>query len=55
MTDLGDVTHILGIEVKRNKEAGTIELDQVKYDTLGLAFQCERLQPSAYATDWKAA
>ena len=24
-TDLGDVTQIMGIEVQRNKEAGTIE------------------------------
>ena len=31
MTDLGDVTQILGIEVKRDKEAGTIELNQGKY------------------------
>ena len=31
MTDLGDVTQILGIEVKHQKELGTIELNQGKY------------------------
>ena len=31
MTDLGDVSQILGIEVKRDKAAGTIELSQGQY------------------------
>ena len=31
MTDLGDVSRILGIEVKRHKAAGTIELSQGQY------------------------
>ena len=31
MIDLGDEAQILGIEVTRNKEAGTIEVNQDKY------------------------
>ena len=31
LTDLGDVSPILGIEVKRDKAAGTIELSQGQY------------------------
>ena len=30
-TDLGDVPLVMGVEVKRNMEPGTIELDQGKY------------------------
>lgn len=37
MTDLGDVSQIFGIEVTRNKEAGTIELNQGKYTLSVLA------------------
>ncbi|CAM9126504.1 unnamed protein product [Laminaria digitata] len=31
MTEFGDVTQILGVDVKRDKEAGTIELNRGRY------------------------
>ena len=37
MTNLGDLTQIMEIEVKRNKEAGTIEQDQAKYTRFSMS------------------
>ena len=51
MTDVGDVTQLVGTEVKRNKEAYNIEL-LIEYTLGNRAFQHERFS-SAYARDWK--
>ena len=54
MTDLGDVTQVLGIEIKSNKELGTIELNQGKYTLSVLeCFNMRECKSSAYARDWK--
>ena len=52
----GYVSRILGIEVKRHKKAGTIELNQGNYTHSVLKkFQHERLQPGTHARNREGA
>ena len=55
-TDLGDVSQVLGIEVKRDKKARTIELNQGNYTLSVLKhFNIEQLQSGAHAGNRKGA